>query len=669
MVNIKPKRKPVIKKGTNYSYNPATFLKEHSMPNVYGVDKAEDVFKLIEPFEFRGRKFLVLDTEDIALNKKNQDLDHKIVRRWVGKGKKAVPVDIPFCMSFCDGKNMVTLYDTIENGYAEFEKMRVWLEDPTIEKIFHNAKFDMHMLANIGFKIAGKIHDTVVMAKLANENRFSFELVRIAEKLPGGIVKYEYMVDAYKKEKKISSYDMIPRELMDYYAGVDVWNCYLEFMHDYENLLKDDLEKLYDKELALMIVIWAMERWGMRVDSSQEHDLKAALQKMTDDAERAVYDTVGYTFNMNSNQQIHKALIHLGVDRSIFKFTDKGNVKLDKKELERLINVHEIDLLIKIQEYRAAEKLLNTYAVGIYEQRDANDRVHGNINQTEATTGRMSITKPALQTLPKKDKRIRGTFIPSEDYILWFMDLDQVEYRILAHYAKASGLIAAIKRGEDIHAATAVMVFNKLLESIEEWERDQGKTVNFSVVYGQGDDALASALKKTVSEARDFKRRYFAAIPEIEPFIKTVHAVVRSRGYVKNFYGRRRRLQYDEAYKAPNALIQSCAADYIKDKLIDMYVFLVANNYKSRLINIVHDEVIPEIHVTEQHIAPKLKYLLSDFETFRVPITAGAEYSEVSWGAKVKTNIGFEPPTPEERERMNNFDIFDGHVFDLVQSI
>lgn len=667
MAVIAPKRKSVIKKGTNYSYNAKTFLQEHSMPNVYGVDSAEKVYELIEPFTLDGRRFLVMDTEDYPDKAKNKDMPHNVVRRWVGSGKKATPVDKPFCMSFCDGKNMVTLYDSEENGYKEFKKMNKWLLDGSIEKIFHNTKFDMHMLANVGMKMHGKLHDTVVMAKLANENRFSFMLKQLAEKLPGGIVKYEYMVDGYKKDHKVTDYRMIPRDLMDYYAGVDVWNCYLLFMHEWEVLKRDELMELYDNELELMIVLWVMERHGMMVKEEAEDQLKADLQKLTDDAERAVYEEVGYVFNMNSNKQIYEALLHLGVEQSLFKFTDKGNVKLDKRELERLIVDHDITLLKKIQEYRKNEKLLNTYAVGIYDQADANWKVHGSINQTEATTGRMSITKPALQTLPKKDKRIRSIFRPSPDYVLWFMDLDQIEYRLLAHYAQAQGLIEAIKRGEDIHAATAALIYNKILEEIDEQERDMAKTVNFSLVYGQGDEASARALKMTISNARRFKNNYFANIPEVQPFIKTVHQVVRMRGFVKNWFGRRRRLKSDEAYKAPNALIQGCAADYIKHRLVDMYKFLMAHKYKSRLINIVHDEVLPEIHVDEQHIAPKLRWLLSDFETFRVPITAGAEYSEDSWGKDiVEPDIGFEKPTDEELKNMKEFNVFDGSAFDIT---
>lgn len=669
MANIKPKKKAVIQRGTSFSYNPATFKDEHKMERSYAAHTAEEALSKIKPFEFRGRKFIVLDTEAHPADTKNHDMPRNVVRRWIGSGKRAKPVDLPFCLSLCDGHNMVTLYDGEDNDWRELRKMKSLLEDPTVEKIFHNTKFDMHMLANVGIKMKGKLHDTIVLAKLVNENRMSFMLKTLAEKyLEHGVVKYEYMVDGYKKTYKIADYRHIPNELLTEYANADVWNAYQLFITDYPKLVEEDLEDLYNKELELMIVLWAMERYGMTADGDYERPLKEGLQKLTDDAERAIYEEAGTVFNINSGKQIYEVLMKLGVSDTLIKRTDKGNPKLDKKALENLAEKHGVTIVQRILEFRKYEKLLGTYAIGIYDQRDAEHRVHSNINQTEATTGRMSITKPALQTLPKKDKRIRTAFIPSPGYTLWFMDLDQVEYRLFAHYAKAKGLIDQIKAGYDVHAATAGIIYNKKIEDVTDDERSRAKTINFSLVYGQGDEASANSLKLTISEARRFKDHYFAMIPEAQPFIKMVHSVVRARGHVKNHFGRKRRLKWDEAYKAPNALIQGCAADYIKDKIVLRYKFLMAHKYKTRMINVVHDEVVDEIHDSEQYLVPKLRWLLSDFDTFRVPITAGAEKGDPSWGEKVEPEgIGFEPLTEEEMAKTKSFDVFDGSVFDLVQ--
>lgn len=667
MAVIKPKRKSLIQKGVTFTYHPPTF-KEHKVANFYEVTSAEEMLRLVKPYEAFGLKFIVFDTEGYALKLKSHDMPPSAVRRWIGVGKKAIPVDLPFCISICDGVNCYSLYDTLENRYANFKKLAPLFEDPTIEKIAHNAKFDMHMFANAGQKIVGRIHDTVVLAKLANENRHSFTLWDLAEKHPNGIVKFEYMVDAYKKSAKVSDYRQIPRELLTEYANADVWNCFQVFMDEYAKIVQDELVALYDNELELMIALYAMERYGMGSDPAYEKPLKDALQVVVDEAETAIYKEVGYTFNINSGAQLYQVLLKMGVREDQIQKTEVGNPCFDAKAMDVLAEVHGISLVIKILEYRKVEKLLNTYAVGIYDQRDSEHKVHCSVNQTEATTGRMSITKPALQTLPKKDKRIRRIFLPSPGYKLWFMDLDQIEYRLFAHYAQATGLIEAIKKGWDVHQATAAIIYNVPYADVTEDQRTRAKTINFSLIYGQGDERSAAALKLTMSEARRFKDHYFAMIPEALPFINTVQKVTRARGYVKNFYDRRRRLTQNEVYKAPNALIQGCAADYIKHRLVDMYKFLCAHKYKTRLVNIVHDELLPEIHDTEQFLAPKLRWLLSDFETFRVPITAGAEYGNPSWGEKAgdTEDIGFDPLTEEEMKLTKAFNVFDGSVFDLV---
>lgn len=225
-------------------------------------------------------------------------------------------------------------------------------------------------------------------------------------------------------------------------------------------------------------------------------------------------------------------------------------------------------------------------------------------------------------------------------------------------------MIEAIHHGKDVHRATASIIYNVPYEDVADEQRSKAKTINFALIYGMGNQATADSLDMNVSEAMDFKNRYFAGIPEAMPFINSVERVTRTRGWIKNYYGRRRRLKSDEVYKATNALIQGCAADYIKHKMVNIHKYLNAHNYKSRMILVVHDEIVFEIHKDEKFLIPKLRWLLSDFETFRVPITAGVEKGNPSWGQKIKVNdIEFEPLTEEEMEAMVNYDVFDGSVF------
>lgn len=669
---IQPKKRPVIQKGNGYTYVPATFAEEHKVANFHVVATAEELISKVQPFELMGRKFITFDTETHPHFMNSQQVPDWVVRRWVGSGKHATPQDYPFCISICDGKHSYTLFDSVDNDFSEMRKLALLLEDPSIEKIAHNTKFDMHMLANAGMRIIGKLHDTVVLAKIIDENRHSYQLRDIAARLQGGITKFEYMVDAYKQLNKVSDYRQIPKQLLSEYANADVWNCYLEFITDFVKLDNEGLRDLYDNEMELMIALYAMERYGMRVDTEYEVPLKQDLQELTDNAERAIYEEAGRMFNINSAKQLYEVLMSLGVDSSLIGRTDKGNPKLDKNALANLAENHNVSIVQKILEYRKYEKLLSTYAEGIYSQRDGSDRVHGSINQTEATTGRMSITKPALQTLPKRDKRIRKAFVPDADHTLWFFDLDQVEYRLFAHYAKLPSLLEQIRGGYDVHAATAATLFGRNLDELVELVhsgddeatalRSRAKTLNFALIYGMGNQALANDLKVSLTEATEIKARYFSTMPEARVFINTVQQVIKMRGYVKNFYGRRRRLDPDDCYKAPNALIQGCAADYIKHKIVRIYKYLMYNGLKTHMTNVVHDEIVVNIHNSEQHLAPTVRWLLSDFETFRCPITAGSENGNPSWGQKVEQEIGFDAVTDMS---FMEYDVFNGDVFSI----
>ena len=694
---IQPKHKPKIIKGNGISYNPETFINE-KIP-YFQMASSEEILKAIQPYEYaEGKKVISFDTETYKYFEDSHQVPPSIVRRWVGSGKKAHPQDFPFSISLCDGTNSFVVYDTYENDFKEFKKLAPLFLDSTIEKIAHNTKFDMHMIANIGMKIKGKLHDTVVLAKIVNENRPSFVLENLVEHKPNSIVKFSYMVDTYKQMNKVHDYRLIPKELMTQYTCADVWNAMLLFKDEYPKLAPENLLNLYNTEMEEMIVLYSIERYGMKTDAAYEQPLKEDLRKIVDESEADIYKEAGKLFNINSGKQLYNTLLSLGVSKDSFSYTEKGNPILDKNALQSLADKG-ISLVKKILNYRKNEKLLSTYAIGISEQYDSEHRVHSSINQTEAVTGRMSITKPALQTLPKKDKRIRTYFIPENGHRLYFLDLDQVEYRLFAHYAKAKELLKAIAQGYDVHAATAGIIFhipvdniingmakqeklkeeikvetdevklaemNKEIDNLQKYTdmRSKGKTINFAMIYGVGIGHLCELLHCSQTEAADLKATYFAGIPEAKPFIQLVEYVIKARGWVKNWYGRRRRLDADDCYKAPNALIQGCAADYIKHKMVLMYKFIMYHKLKTTFRNVIHDETILDVPEEEQKYVPYLRWLQSDFKNFRCPITAGAEYTDSNWGHKQEIDIAFKEPTDKA---FINYNVFDGSVFDIYK--
>lgn len=475
------KRKHIIQAGNLYEYNEDDFI----IPDNFFICSADEVLERLQPKEILGRKFITFDTETYKYYDSAQDLPNGVVRRYVGVGKTAKPQDYPFIVSICDGTNCFTVLDSYENNFEEFKKLQPLFLDTSITKVAHNICFDWHMLQNIGMSFKAPFYDTYVLAKMNNENRPNYTLKKLVGRLKLANILYEDMVDAYKKKYKIVSYRDIPSPLIETYANADVWNCFLVLENELKKIEKNDLWGILEHETEATIPFYEMERHGFKVDMSYKDTIIDELTKLVVDTEAAIYKEAGTMFNINSGKQLNQVLLDNGLDPKAIEMSDKGNPVMDKNALTRFSETYNNKIASSILEYRKAFKLLNTYAIAIYEQRDGQDRVHCGINQTQARTGRTSITKPALQTLPKRDDRIRKIFIPDDDYELYASDLAQVEYRLFAHYAKEDGLIKAIENGHDVHQATGALIFGVPYDKVEKLQRDRGKTINFALRLAQ----------------------------------------------------------------------------------------------------------------------------------------------------------------------------------------
>jgi len=625
IASIKKKKKPTILKGLNFHYDPTTYKALHKVANWHYVT---DVQHLVDYLAGRiegqpKATILAFDTETHSLGCDADKLPHHIVRRYVKKKAQ----DVPFGISISDG---------IDSWYLEtdFILLKELVEDASVDKVLHNAKFDYHELLNLGMKLAGKIWDTLVMLKLIDENMDSYALKDLANKLiDKESSKWEIMKDNWLRSNNCKDWTKVPKELMGDYGAGDTWYtmCLLVMFKHY---LKDnELEDLYKTESNLIYALARMERRGFMVNKPYLEGLRDVFTAEIAAAQNALYEKVGYIFNANSSQQLHKMFLKMGMPPEAIQINpETGNPILDAYAMADLAK--EYPIANEILAVRKAEKLLSTYVEGVLPTLDWEDRVHGNWNQTEATTGRMSATNPNLQNLPKKDTRIRKAYIARPGYTLFFLDYDQVEYRLFAHYAQAKGLIDAIKAGKDVHTATAALIFNVRYEDVTSEQRSKAKTMNFALVYGQGDAHTAKSLGVDINEARKFKRGYFSDIPEAKPFLSTVMEVIKTRGFVKNIYGRRRHLIKDKAYKGPNALIQGCAADFAKEKIVKVDEYL-QTTIDSGYVNFVHDEGIFEILNEEiATVVPRIKELMEEHVRFRVPITCDVEFSLTNWGEK-----------------------------------
>ena len=671
---IKQKDGPTIVKKYTVDYNPATF-NEHIDERFLEVT-AEELLERVRPKTFSflpDEKFITVDTETFYTGVASNRLPSKVVRRWVKQKSKYIPTDFPFCISICDGSYAFVVYDTLENGFKEFKKLIPFLTDSSISKIFHNAGYDFHMLANAQIDLKGRVHDTMFISKLVRADAFTHGLLDISTELQkrgvDTVTMFEHMVSSYKSKYHITDYRQIPRVLMTQYTCGDVWNTMKVFEDNYPKLAENGLTALYKVESEMLMVAYRMERMGVKLDLEYEHEIIPELIAEADAAEKEIYEAAGTTFNINSSAQIEVVLKKMGYGHLITynrptagmleKGITKGSAKFDKDEMARLED-EGVPLVSKIQEYKRAEKLLNTFARKLYEMRDFNGFVHCNFNTIEAKTGRFSISAPSMQNMPRrKDSRIRGAFIAPEGFTQYDFDFKSQETIILAHYSRAQFLLDGILEGKDAHRVTAAIIYTKPIEDVTDDERGDAKSVGFAVVYGAGPSKVATMTEKSLTEAKYIMKIYMKNLPEVDLFIKTANKVMKEKRRVKSIMGRQIYAERGREYACVNYVIQSSAADSTKTRMVEIYKFLKANNYKTYMTLQVHDSLLQCVANDEvDFILGYLKWLQTERELFRVPITVDVDRCHPTWRTKEKTKTEAVEPPADQLERMRVYDIW-----------
>lgn len=672
-------------------YNPATF-EQHKFECFHEATCAEEILDCLKPNEefIPGMKIVAYDTETFYTGINSNRLPSTVVRRFLQRKDKTIPQDFPFCQSFSNGYESWALYDTLENQFKEFKKMQPLLIDTSIVKTGHNIDFDLHMTANCRINIKGRLIDTLDIDKLVNADAFSHALYDVSKRLQNlnplspvycpTILMYEDMLDSYKAQHRVTDYRQIPRELMTQYTCADTWNTIWSLKNLFPKIAEYQLEELFEVESQTIMVAYHMERTGVPVDPAYEHVLIPELEAERDEAEREIYDTAGTIFNINSAQQLYGVMQRLGyghlvhftkpTDMMLAKGITIGNPSFNKDEMERL-ETEGVPLIESIQIYRKAEKLLNSFARKLYEMRDFDNVVHCNINKQEAKTGRMSISNPSMQNMPRrKDSRVRGAFVPHPGYIFYDTDFKAQESLIMAHYSRAPYLLNIINAGGDIHRAVAAVIYDMEddLKQVTKALREVAKSVEFAIVYGAGAPKVVAMVKTveirpgikgmTLEEAITAIKKFKKKVPEVEVFIKTANETIKERGCIRTIMGRRVYAERGREYACVNYLCQGSGADSTKCRMIDIHKFMRANKLQSRLILQVHDSLLSEIHETEEHIVPWIQWLQEERKLFRVNIIAEAAKCMPTWRDKKDIDSKAAMPPQEMLDKMNAYDIW-----------
>ena len=412
-------------------------------------------------------------------------------------------------------------------------------------------------------------------------------------------------------QEPTASYDTIENRLCQYLLNPEVaFNPYKE--PDFAALKADaDLWNLYNEvEMPLVEVLREMEAAGVRIDVEKLKQAESALMAELNALEQQIYTLAGEPFNINSPKQVGELLFDkLKLDAKAKK-SKNGQYSTSEEVLVALKERNAIVGLIL--DFRATQKLINTYITALPGYIAEDGKIHTTYNQTVTATGRLSSSNPNLQNLPIRSERgklIREAVIPDEGCLFLSADYSQIELRLMAHFSQDEHMLAAFRSGQDIHAATAARIYGKPIEQISKDERRNAKTANFGIIYGISAFGLAQQLDCSRTEAKQLIDDYFAAFPRVISYIESQKELARQRGYAETLFGRKRYLPDINSHNATvrsfaernavNAPIQGTAADIIKMAMVSIHRRLKEENLKAQMIMQVHDELNFNVPKTE----------------------------------------------------------------------
>lgn len=371
-------------------------------------------------------------------------------------------------------------------------------------------------------------------------------------------------------------------------------------------------------DLKIISVLAKMEKEGIALNVNYLKELESELLVEIKKVEDEIFKLADAPINLNSPKQVGFLLFEK-LNLPVIKKTKTG-YSTDAEVLEELegMNISEIPGLLLT--YREYGKILSTYVKALPELVNSKSRrIHTHFNLTVAQTGRLSSTNPNLQNIPIRSpmgEKVRKAFIARPGRLLLSADYSQVELRLLAHFSSDEMMCKAFRDGIDIHAQTASEVLNIPLSAVTSNDRSRAKAVNFGLMYGQSSFGLASTLKISRQQAKDYIDKYFARFSSIKTFLDTLKDKAEATGVAETFHGRKRLIpeihSANRTIKAQgeriaiNSPIQGTAADIIKMAMIQIDREMGERGFKSKMILQVHDELIFEVEEDELSVMTEL---------------------------------------------------------------
>ena len=509
--------------------------------------------------------------------------------------------------------------------------LKPWLEDARRAKLGQNIKYDQHVFANHGVRLAGIAHDTLLESYVL-ESTARHDMDSLAERWLG--VKTISYDEVTGKGAQRIAFEQVEITRAADYAAEDA-DITLQLHQALAPKVQEDpgLAFVYGQiEIPVREVLFRMEREGVLIDVPQLDAMSREFGQKMLELESRAHREAGQPFNLNSPRQIGEIFFEQ-LKLPVLKKTAGGAPSTDEEVLTRL--ALDFPLPKTLLEYRSLSKLKSTYTDKLPRMvNPVTGRVHTTYGQSTAVTGRLASNDPNLQNIPVRTaegRRIREAFIASPGHLLFSADYSQIELRIMAHVSGDAGLLSAFERGEDIHRATAAEVFGRPLHEVTAEERRYAKAINFGLIYGMSAFGLAQQLGLERATADAYIASYFTRYPGVKRYMEETRAQARERGYVETVFGRRlwlpdigssaqaRRTGAERA--AINAPMQGTAADIVKLAMLAVQKWIDAESMGSRLTMQVHDELVLEVPEAElDRVKLELPRLMSGVASLRVPL-------------------------------------------------
>lgn len=480
-------------------------------------------------------------------------------------------------------------------------------ENPAIEKVGQNLKYDILLLSRYDVRVQGPLFDTMIAHYLIDpDTRHNMDI--LAENYLGYTPLPISDLIGPRGKKQANMRDVEVEKVVEY-AGEDA-----DITWQLHEALRPLLEETHTLRLAeevefpLIYVLAEVEKNGVKIDVNT---LKAFSLSLEDDIKRleqTIYEKAGVQFNIASPKQLGEVLFDkLHLDPKAKK-TKTGQYKTGEDILLAL--AHKSDIVQDILDFRQLQKLRSTYVdalPGLIHPETG--LIHTSYNQAVAATGRLSSTNPNLQNIPirtEKGREVRKAFIPrAAGNVLVSADYSQIELRLMASLSKDKNMLNAFDAGHDIHRATAARVYGVPLEEVSTDQRRNAKAVNFGIIYGQSAFGLSQSLAIPRKEAAAIIEQYFSQYTGIQEYMRQAIEFAKEHGYVETILKRRRYLRDINSANmtvrgfaernAINAPIQGSAADLIKIAMIQIQRDIADKGLTGKMIMQVHDELVFDV--------------------------------------------------------------------------